>query len=201
MKVIVQILLLVLFVLPVNGQTGDNAWKPIFDGNDLEQWRVPKKNIWWSIDNRTLWAKSDPDKIGSILWTKKSYTDFMVQMDFKFGEGVVDTGIYMRGDNPRNVQVQIGISGSLKKDMTASPYVPTLGYPVEASGVDALLDHKGWNTIRAMTIGNTYIVWLNGVEVMNYELEKANLKGPIGLQLHPGNEMTVQFRNIMVNEL
>ncbi len=201
MRCIVKVVFLVFFVIPIFGQTIDDTWEPIFNGSDLEQWNVPEDNMWWSIENGTLWAKSDPDKIGSILWTNKTYTDFVVQLDFKFGEGVVDTGIYMRGDNRKNVQVQIGISGSLKKDMTGAPYVPTLGYPVEASGVEALLDQKGWNTIRAKTVGNTYTVWLNGIEVMNYELENANLKGPIGLQLHPGNEMTVQFRNIMVNEL
>jgi hypothetical protein len=36
---------------------------------------------------------------------------------------------------------------------------------------------------------------------MKYTLENANTRGPIGLQLHPGNEMTIQFRNIAVAEL
>lgn len=201
MRFIVTVIFFTLCLTPLIGQSKEGIWEPIFDGNDLEQWSVPENNIWWTLENETLWAKSDPDKIGSILWTKKSYNNFIIQMDFKFGEGVVDTGIYMRGDNPNNVQVQIGISGSLKKDMTGSPYVPTIGYPVEASGVEALLDLVGWNTIKALTIDNTYTVWLNGVEIMNYELENANLNGPIGIQLHPGNEMSVQFRNIMVNEL
>ncbi|MEH6779868.1 DUF1080 domain-containing protein, partial [Maribacter arcticus] len=135
------------------------------------------------------------------IMTKKKYTDFVVQLDFKFGYGTVDTGIYMRGDDSKNVQIQIGESGSLKRDMTASPYVPSLGYPVEAEGISELLKLNDWNTIKSMTIGNTYKVWLNGVVVMNYKLENANLVGPIGIQLHPGKEMTVQFKNISVAEL
>ncbi len=196
---------ILLFVLPFStgsfGQSIDDYWETIFDGNSLEEWEIPKDNIWWSIEEGALWAKSDPDKVGSILWTKKNHKDFAVQMDFKFGEGTIDSGIFMRGDDKENPQIQIGESGSLKRDMTASPYVPSLGYPVEAEGIVGLLKLDDWNTIKARAIGNTYKVWLNGVEVMNYKLEKANLIGPIGIQLHPGKEMTIQFKNIAVAEL
>ncbi|TMM58416.1 DUF1080 domain-containing protein [Maribacter algarum] len=173
----------------------------IFDGDDLDYWEVPENNVWWAMNEGTLWAKSDPDKKGSILWTKKNYRDFVVQMDFKFGEGTVDSGIFMRGDDEKNAQIQIGESGSLKRDMTASPYVPKQGYPVEAEGVKELLKINDWNTIKAMTIGNTYKAWLNGSEVMNYTLEGANLEGPIGIQLHPNREMSIQFKDISVAEL
>ena len=60
---------------------------------------------------------------------------------------------------------------------------------------------EGWNTIKAMAQGTSYKVWLNGKEVMNYTLENANLKGPIGIQLHPGREMSIQFKNILVARL
>jgi len=201
MKIIHSFLLTLALVAAANGQTEQPEMKTIFDGSDLSHWAVPKDNIWWTTDEGTLWAKSDVDKIGSILWTKKKYRDFVVQMDFKFGAGTVDSGIYMRGDDHRNAQIQIGESGSLKRDMTASPYVPKQGYPVEAEGIKDLLKRDDWNTMRAIALGNTYKVWLNGKEVMNYTLEDANLKGPIGIQLHPGNEMTIQFKNISVAKL
>tara|TARA_R110000744_G_scaffold173419_3_gene292125 strand:- start:6386 stop:6991 length:606 start_codon:yes stop_codon:yes gene_type:complete len=197
--------LILLFVLVCSltsfSQSIDVDWRTIFDGNDLSEWEIPKNNVWWSIDEGVLWAKSDSDQVGSILWTKQKYKDFEVQLDFKFGDGIVDTGIYMRGDDSKNVQIQIGESGSLKRDMTGSPYVPSLGYPVEAEGIKELLKLNDWNTIRARAIGNTYTVWLNGERVMNYQLENANLTGPIGIQLHPEKEMTVQFKNISVAEL
>ena len=183
------------------GQATEPDMKMIFDGDDLDYWEIPDQNVWWSIDAGTLWAKSDPDKKGSILWTKKEYKDFVVQMDFKFGKGTVDSGIFMRGEDEKNAQIQIGESGSLKRDMTASPYVPKQGYPVEAEGIKELLKIDEWNTIKARAVGNSYKVWLNGQEVMNYTLEGANLEGPIGIQLHPNREMSIQFKNISVAEL
>jgi hypothetical protein len=189
------------FAMICFGQTTETKMKTLFDGDDLDNWKIPENNIWWSVQEGALWAKSDSDKTGSILWTKKKYKDFIVQMDFKFGEGTIDSGIFMRGDDENNPQIQIGESGSLKRDMTASPYVPKKGYPVEAEGIKELLKMEGWNTIKARAIGNTYTVWLNGTEVMTYIQENANLKGPIGIQLHPGRDMTIQFRNISAARL
>lgn len=201
MKHIFLSIFILAFGLSSNAQSNEPKMEVIFDGDDLDYWEVPENNIWWSMDAGTLWAKSDADKKGSILWTKKKYKDFVVQMDFKFGEGTIDSGIFMRGDDEKNPQIQIGESGSLKRDMTASPYVPKQGYPVEGEGIKELLKMNDWNTIKAMAIGNTYKVWLNGMEVMNYTLENANLEGPIGIQLHPNREMSIQFKNISAAEL
>ncbi len=197
----IYFIFLICFVMHCTGQTTETQMTTIFDGTDLNHWEVPEGNVWWSIDSGALWAKSDPDKKGSILWTKKKYRNFVVQMDFKFGQGTVDSGIFMRGDDEKNPQVQIGESGSLKRDMTGSPYVPKQGYPVEAEGIAELLKMQDWNTIRAVAVDNTYKVWLNGVEVMTYTLEDANLEGPIGIQLHPNRDMSIQFKNISVAEL
>ena len=201
MKNVFSLISILILTLSVYGQKDDAKIESIFNGEDLNQWQVPNDNIWWSVEAGVLWAKSDPDQEGSILWTKKEYNDFVVQMDFKFGEGTIDSGIFIRGNDERNPQVQIGISGSLKRDMTGSPYVPKLGYPVEAEGVKEVLKSNDWNSIRVKAVGNRYKVWLNRKEVMNYTLENANLKGPIGIQLHPNRVMTIQFKDIRVVDL
>ncbi len=181
-------------------QKRDTEMKVVFDGKDLKHWKVPQDNIWWTIDEGTLWAKSDEDKTGSILWTKKDYTDFVIQLDFKFGKGTIDSGIFMRGDDVSCPQIQIGESGSLKRDMTGSPYVVKAGYPVEAKGISELLKLEGWNTIKVNAIGNSYTVWLNGTKVSTYTHANATLNGPIGLQLHPGRDMSIQFKNILIGK-
>jgi hypothetical protein len=172
--------------------------KKIFNGKNLKGWVIPENNIWWSATDGILTAKSGPDKKGSILWTKKEYGDFFVQADFKMGGGTVDSGIFIRSEDQ---QIQIGESGSLKRDMTASPYIPGKGYPVEAEGIKELLKMDDWNTMKVKAEGNKYTVWLNGEEVMNYTSENVPEKGQIGLQLHPNREMDIEFRNIMVAEL
>ena len=176
----------------------DPKLKKIFNGKDLSGWKAPEGNIWWSANKGILTAKSGPDKKGSILWTDKEYTDFIIQADFKFGEGTIDSGIFIRTESQ---QIQIGESGSLKRDMTCSPYIPGKGYPVEAKNIKELLKMDTWNTIKVKAQGSVYTMWLNGKEVLTYDSDTAIEKGPIGLQLHPGREMEIEFKNILFAEL
>ena len=97
-------------------------------------------------------------------------------------------------------QIQIGISGSLKRDLTASPYIPGKGYPVEGKEAIAAVKQKDWNKLKIEVDGKTYKTWLNGVEGITYTSESATLKGPLSLQLHGNRDMSISFRNIEIEE-
>lgn len=176
----------------------DPKLKKIFNGKNLDGWVAPEGNIWWKAEKGILSARSGPDKKGSILWTNGEYKDFIIQMDFLFGEGTIDSGIFLRTDRQ---QIQIGESGSLKRDMTCSPYIPGKGYPVEAKNIKELLKMDDWNTIKVKAEGSVYTMWLNGEQVLTYGSDTAIKKGPIGLQLHPGRDMSIDFKNIKFAEL
>ena len=195
-KTIILLSFIFLFGSLTYGQ--DVKMKKIFNGRNLKGWVVPKNNVWWSADKGVLFVKSSAEKKGSDLWTKKKYTDFIFQTEFLMGDGTVDSGIFLRSEHD---QIQIGISGSLKRDMTGSPYIPKLRYPVEAKGVQEILKPKEWNTLKIKAVGKTYTVWLNSVEVMTYTSEKMPTSGPIGIQLHPGNEMSISYRNMTLGKL
>jgi len=191
-------LVLIGLLLCVSSFAQGAKLKKIFNGKDFKGWKVPDNNVWWSANKGVLFVKSTAERKGSILWTDAKYKDFIIQADFLMGDGVVDSGIFLRSEND---QIQIGISGSLKRDLTASPYIPKKGYPVEAKVKD-ILKLKDWNTMKVKVIGRQYTVWLNGMEVMNYTSDdKMPLEGPIGLQLHPGNEMSISYKNIRLAEL
>jgi len=169
-----------------------------FNGKDFTGWVVPENNIWWKAEDGILKVQSGPEQKGSTLWTEKEYGNFVMEFEFKMGEGTVDTGIYVRNSKE---QIQIGISGSLKRDMTGSPYIAGKGYPVEAKGVKELLKLDDWNKMTIVAQGKNYAVWLNDAFVMTYDSESAVEKGRIGIQLHGGKDMSVDFRNIRIAEL
>ena len=172
--------------------------KKLINGKNFKNWVVPQpNNDNWTIENGILHVQSSEDRKGKILWTEKEYTDFIIEAEFKNVSGIVDTGIFLRSEKD---QIQIGISGSLKKDVTGSPYIPGKGYPV-FSTIDGVLKENDWNHIKVKLVDQTYTVWLNGEEVMTYTSPEIPKSGPIGLQLHPGNIMAVDFRNIKLAEL
>ena len=142
----------------------------LFNGKDFTGWVVPKNNIWWTAEDGMIVAQSGPKRKGSILWTEEAFTDFLVQLEFRF-DGTGDSGVFLRNAKE---QIQIGISGSLKRDMTASPYIAGKGYPVEAEGVAELLKAKDWNLLRIEVRGMEYIAHLNGKKVMTYVSDTGN---------------------------
>ena len=172
----------------------------LFNGRNLKGWNVPignEENGWYKPVGGILQLRSGPKKKGSVLWTKKEYTDFVLDLEFRFVEGIIDSGIHLRNKD----QIQIGISGSLKRDMTGSPYIPGKGYPVEAKSIAQLLRKNEWNQMKIRAIGSKYTVWLQEEEVMSYESTSAKKIGPIGIQLHGNRNMAIDFKNIEIREI
>jgi len=189
-----------VFLATAAALNAESKLKPIFSGKDLAGWQVPKGNDeagWYSAVDGVLKIKNGPNKKGSILWSKKKFRNFVMEFDFRFGEGTVDSGVHVRNKD----QIQIGISGSLKRDMTCSPYIPGKGYPVEAKNIKKLLKSKGWNTMKIQAIGKQYTVWLQGEKVMKYKSDSAIDEGPVGIQLHGNRVMAIDYRKIKLAEL
>ena len=185
-------------LLILQSTADDGELKSIFNGKDLTGWDVPDNNIWFTVKDGVLKLENGPQKKGQTLWTSDEYENFEVEFDFKMGKGTVDSGVYVR--NSRE-QIQIGISGSLKRDMTGSPYISGKGYPVEAKGVKELLKLDDWNTMKICAEGKKYTVWLGGEKIMTYESDSAIKKGKIGIQLHGNRVMSIEYRNLKARSL
>lgn len=185
-----------LLILGLVGLAGAEPEK-IFNGRGLEGWRL-QGAAYWSAADGILTGQSDEKLSNSILWTEKSYQDFAVELEFRFS-GDIDSGVFLRHENE---QIQIGTSRSLKRDMTGSPYIGSRrGYPQEAVGVKDLLKSGEWNRMRIVAKGKTYTVSLNGSQVVEFISETAKESGPVGLQVHPGVRMKIEFRELTVEPL
>jgi hypothetical protein len=163
----------------------------IFNGTDFTGWKLPAEPH-WSVKDGVIVGENGPDKKGSMLYTERSYGDVAFEGDVRFS-GEIDSGVMMRKPE---VQVQIGVSRSLKRDMTCSFYVGT--YPEEAQAPRAaeLLKPGEWNRIRVEAKGDTFTVWLNGEQVSQYKSVAYAEPAPIGLQIHGGLVMKVEFRDL-----
>jgi len=168
----------------------------IFNGKDLTGWKVVG-GPYWKVFDGTIVGENDTEKKGSMLYTEQSYGNVVVEGEVRFS-GEIDSGIMLRKPE---VQVQIGVSRSLKKDMTCSFY--TGKYPEEAQARRAaeFLKPDDWNRIRVEAKDDTFTVWLNGERVSQLTSDKYREPAPIGLQIHPGLVMKVEFRNLRAKAL
>lgn len=181
----------------------DEGLHALFDGQSLDGWEVrPDKDAagHWSVKDGIVIAEN-VNKKGSNLWTTKDYGDYEIGLDYQTSSDYYDTGVMLRGNGH---QVQIGISGSLKKDMTGCIYAPQDkrgSYPGKSDKIAAVHKVGKWNHLRIILTGKRIQTFLNGEPFVDYTGIAINDKGPIGLQLHGGHHMKIQFKNVKLKEL
>ncbi len=195
-------LLAAFAALIVSASAADIKMESAFNGKDLAGWQNAKDNEFWKAVDGVLVGENNAAKKGNMLYTEKSYQDAVIECEVRFS-GDIDSGIMMRKDEKgkKDIQMQIGVSRSLKKDMTCAFYVgkyPEAGW---APKVATLWKNNDWNKIRFQAKGDTYTVWLNGEQVSNYVDANYPKAAPIGLQIHPGVVMKVEYRNISIGEI
>ena len=178
---------------------------PLFNGKDLTNFKAEESKEFWRVEDGVLIGENNAAKKGNYLWTEKDYRDFVIEFDVRW-KGVtergVDTGVEMRKPN---IQLQLGITGSLKVDMSGSWYTggkekyPEAGQAKEAK---TLMKSEGeWNHFRIQAKGDTFTCWINGQKASEYTDPKFSGAAPIGLQIHPGVVMKCEYRNIQFAEL
>ena len=188
------------------------GWKDLF-APDLSNTVAPGK---WELKDGILVAK-DHD----TLWTKDSYGDFILDLDFKV-EKESNSGIFLRSGNIKDVlsalEIQVHDSADGSK------------YGMVAAIYDAMPPSKSmakpvgeWNHFTITCKGPLVSVVFNGEEVINANLDnwpaagknpdgtpnkfKKALKdyarsGPIGLQgLHGKAQAPVYYRNLKIKVL
>jgi hypothetical protein len=197
--------LLLFFTAVLASPAGEPKFEPLFNGRDLTHFKAEESKAFWRVEDGVLIGENDAAKKGNYLWTEKEYRDFIVEFDVRWKGTTprgVDTGVEMRKPN---IQLQLGISGSLKVDMSGSWYTggkeryPEAGQAREAK---TLMKPEGeWNTFRIQAKGDTFTCWINGRKASEYTDEKFTGAAPLGLQIHPGVEMKCEYRNVKIAEL
>lgn len=176
----------------------------LFNGKDLKGWKVDGADV-WKVENGVVVARGTGE--GSTLWTLKDYEHYEISLSYKMEGDHPDSGVFMGNTT---YQVQFGISGSLKVDMSGCIYYGGSGkgrgtYIARFPEPEKAVRKGDWNDITIRVTKDRVEVTLNGKKVLDFtETEPTrsfNPKGPIGLQLHPNNDMAVHLRDVRVKEL
>jgi hypothetical protein len=202
--------------------------KPIalFNGRDLTGWEGAPG--WWLVEDGALTAESTADKpckkANYLVWTEGQPGDFQLDADFKLS-GKGNSGIHIRSERRPDFDMfgyQADITGDgkligfiyhhrrgLVAERGEKVTLATDGQRQATRVADAaeLLKHYkagDWNHYRILCRGPEITVWLNGVkmcDITDQDPATAAKRGFIGLQMHPGPPMKVQFRNLHLTPL
>jgi hypothetical protein len=188
-----------------SGVAAEPQFTPLFNGKDLTHFKAEDSKAFWRAENGVLIGENDAAMKGNYLWTEKEYRDFVIEFDVRWKATTprgVDTGLEMR--KPR-IQLQLGVSGSLRVDMSGSFYTggkPAYPEAGQAKNAKELMKPEGeWNTVRIQAKGDTFTCWINGTKASEYTDAKFTGAAPLGFQIHPGVPMKCEYRNVRIAEL
>jgi hypothetical protein len=189
----------------LGGAAAEPKFVPLFNGKDLANFKAEGAAEFWRVESGVLVGENIPSKKEHYLWTQKDYGDFVLEFDVRWKATTdrgVDTGVEMR--KPK-IQLQLGVSGSLRVDMSGSfytggkPAYPEIG---QAKDAKKLMKPEGeWNTFRVQAKGDTFTCWINGKKAAEYTDAKFSGPAPLGFQIHGGVVMKCEYRNVKVAEL
>ena len=191
------ITLLTLAALAFHSLAQEESIAPIFNGRNLDGWNTDDNLVashWLVSDGQII--GDNPDKKGSVLWTEANYNNYELTLYFQTDSPDYDSGVFVRGPSH---QVQIGVSRSLKIDLTGCIYCPKdlqEKYPIQSDKVKTTHKLGEWNALKIRVINNRIVTHLNGELINDYMTAAMPKEGPIGLQVHAGIHQKMRFKNL-----
>ncbi len=207
--------LLVLFLLSIFSSTSLYAqesayWVNLFDGKTLDGWTVKGGNADYTVRDGTIVGTTVPNSPNSFLTTDKTYSDFILELDYKV-DSSMNSGIQIRSNsfpyyqNGRVHGYQIEIDPS-KRAWSAGIYDEGrrewLYELTDNPKAQKAFRQNEWNHYRIEAIGDTLKTWINDVPAA-YLIDGKTASGFIALQVHsidknekPGKEIV--WKNIKI---
>ncbi|MCH7918689.1 MAG: DUF1080 domain-containing protein [Planctomycetes bacterium] len=206
-KVAIALVAVVLLISGCGGLGflgGGSKARDLFNGENLDGWVIENDGQFsvrdglLILDRGTGWLRSE-----------EAFSDFCLEMDFRFLEEKANSGIFVRTkstskeeggwpDNGYQIQCMDIIDGTYPL-ATMIPYgAPEFKHESDLAALAKAYRKTGeWNHYKITCEGETLRVELNGV-LITTATDIKNLSGHVGIQ---GENGQLEFRNICITEL
>lgn len=199
----------------------------LFDGKTLDGWKGSEK--FWSVKDGVITAQTtseNPTKGNTFLvWQGGEVGDFELKLKFRIVAGnsgvqyrSTDKGNHVVGGYQADIEAgekHIGIlyeeqgrgilaQRTQKVEIAADGKKQVVGSTGDDKEILASIKKEDWNTLEVIAKGNHLVQKINGhvtVDVTDNQTDKAKSSGILALQLHAGDPMIVQFKDIMLTKL
>jgi hypothetical protein len=160
------------------------GWQLLFDGRTLDAWRGYRRDTLpeagWEIEDGTL--RTVPKVKGGELITRETFDDFEFSWEWRVAPGG-NNGVkyFVTEDRPKSPGHEYQMIDDTKYPGRLSPLQLTgTFYDVLPAAADKPLRPAGeWNASRIVVSGTRVEHWLNGKNVLTYELGSEAVKAGI----------------------
>ena len=199
----------------------------LFNGRDLTGWEDHKNPHLWTVEDGMIVGVSEAGKM-SNLSTQAQYGDFELRLEYN-ADAKVNSGVFLRVsdlDDEVHTGLEIQILDTYGKELPLDRGDSGALYDMIAPSANALKPAGEWNQMRMRCDGPQVAVELNGVQVVDADLDLFDTPGQnpdgssnkfkyawktmpraghIGLQTHAGmgglSDVKIRFRNLVVQPL
>lgn len=207
----------------IAAEPASSDWQSLFNGRDLEGWiSGPDKS--WVVEDGVIALRREFDgreHNADYLWTKETYGDFVLELEFKIPEQA-NSGVFLRTSDladPVYTGLEVQVSNSYGRENLNRGGTAGAIYDCQAPTKNAVKPPGEWNRMRVTCQGPRIQIELNGDGVIDMDLDRWTQpklnpdgspnkfpralkdfarQGHIGLQDHG---RAVWYRNIRIKRL
>lgn len=203
-------LLLLPCLLAFSGQRPSDAWRPLFNGQNLDGWRQIAGQAIFAARSGAIEGSFVLHPENSFLRTEAEYGDFFLEFEVQMDSGL-NSGVQIRSHSDpayqqgrvHGLQIELdpsqrGFSGGLYDEARRGWL-----YPPELNPAAARSFRAGrWNQVRVEALGEHIRTWVNGIPCADL-VDSIAERGFIALQVHGTGDAAqagkaVRFRNLRI---
>ncbi|MBM3998959.1 MAG: DUF1080 domain-containing protein [Planctomycetes bacterium] len=182
----------------------DDGFERLFDGKTLAGWKQLPGGTWEVRDGVIVGSQENTESRHGILLSEKQYANFILRARFRSIDG--NSGLYFRAQPVDHVVAVKGFQAEIDSEgKDIGGVYETLGRAwvarPDAADVTACYHAKDWNHMTVTAFGGNVVVSVNGVQTAALREDPGERRGHIGLQLHGGQKMHVEFKDIEIRAL
>ena len=179
------------------------GYTPLFNGRDLAGWEGDE-TIWSARDGMIV-GKSGKLDHNVFLATQASYKDFALSLCFRVIGGKGNSGVQLRSVRVPGTEMS-GYQADIGEGYWGSLYDESRRNKTLVKGSSealARLRPSDWNHYLIRCFGDRITITLNGVTSVDYREDDPSVarEGLIALQVHAGDPMEVQFKDVMIQRV
>ncbi|MFN9368553.1 MAG: DUF1080 domain-containing protein [Planctomycetia bacterium] len=191
------------------GPAAEPQARPLFDGTSLDGWQVrPGEERWWRVADGAILGGSPTEQVphNTFVCSRESFQNFELRLKIRIRgqEGFVNSGIQIRSVRVPGNHEMIGYQvdagdGWWGKLYDESRRKKVIAEPVDGRAV-AGVRRNDWNDYRIRAEGPRIRTWINDTPALDYTEQDRQIPrdGRIGLQVHGGGTLTVEFKDISI---
>lgn len=209
----------------VTDEPGKDGWVNLFNGKNLQGWAGD--DALWSVEDGAITGKTNGSlKVNSFLsWKGSTIQNFDLELKVKISAGG-NSGVQYRSA-PRSEIELYAVSGYQADIVADKPEYNGMLYEERGRGIlsqtgqTTVIGTDGkprvkesappptfapgeWHDFRILVQGNHYQHWIDGQPTTTVtDLDEAgrSMEGVLAFQVHVGDPMTVQFKDIRIKHL